>query len=219
MAVFVCVSSAICSLDTFSCCWWWWWWFVFCQREVACFCGTWCFLSTQCPFTSKMGLTSSYCVQTLGEKNIKSPKSSSLGYIFFSPNLFLSTSNDRKYWSYCFFFHDNCVACRFINLVQIFFSCWTFDSPQFKRQLDCGTLYFFNFSWLPSDVEQLSDWNQDFTFLLYYVPHETGSASLKNASILVEAKPRVLVLHQAWADPVTARFAPFLKQKKVRLQT
>lgn len=57
--------------------------------------------------------------------------------------------------------------------------------------------------------------------MLYYVQHETGSASLKNASVLVEAKPRVLVLHQAWADPVTARFAPFLKQKnkKMRLQT
>lgn len=205
MAVFVCVSSAICSLDTFSCCCWWWWWFVFCQREVACFCGTWCSLSTQCPFTSKMGLTSSYCVQTLGEKNTMSPKSSSLGYICLA--------------LICFYQQATTENTEAIVFVQIFFSCWTFDSPQFKRQLDCGTLYFFNFSWLPSDVEQLSDWNQDLTFLLYYVPHETGSASLKNASVLVEAKPRVLVLHQAWADPVTARFAPFLKQKKVRLQT
>lgn len=53
--------------------------------------------------------------------------------------------------------------------------------------------------------------------MLYYVLHETastGSASLKNASVLVEAKPCVLVLHQAWADHVTARFAPFLKKKK-----
>lgn len=147
-----------------------------------------------------MGLTSSYCVQTLGEKNTMSPKSSSLGYICLA--------------LICFYQQATTENTEAIVFVQIFFSCWTFDSPQFKRQLDCGTLYFFNFSWLPSDVEQLSDWNQDLTFLLYYVPHETGSASLKNASVLVEAKPRVLVLHQAWADPVTARFAPFLKQKK-----
>lgn len=53
--------------------------------------------------------------------------------------------------------------------------------------------------------------------MLYYVLHETGTASLKNASVLVEAKPCVLVLHQAWADHVTARFAPFRKQKKKRV--
>lgn len=35
--------------------------------------------------------------------------------------------------------------------------------------------------------------------------------SLNNAS---KAKPPVLVLHHVWADHVTARFAPFLKEKK-----
>lgn len=90
VADFVCVNSVTLS-DTFSCCCCWWWWFAFCQREATCFCSTWCFLSTQCPFTSKIGLITSLCVLTVGGKYPKLPKSSPLFFFcffFLSSNLF-----------------------------------------------------------------------------------------------------------------------------------
>lgn len=62
--------------------------FAFGQRRMFFRCGTRCFLSTQCPFTVKLGLRSSYCAYTPKNKN---NQKTSLWWFFSTPNLFLST--------------------------------------------------------------------------------------------------------------------------------